>query len=96
METRIAIYNEKAFTSKGQLKKNAKAEFQTIKTNYKAEEMADYIKYLGYKDFKTPYFFTHIEATSPYSGERVKIFQDVNLNGSWIITTPQKLITFLA
>ena len=95
--TRIAIYKNSDFTSKGKLKKRARAEYITEIEKYDAGKMADYIKYLGYKDFSTPYFFTHIEATSPYNhGERVKIFQDVLVGSNWLITSPQSLITHLA
>ena len=93
--TRIQIFQTTQFTKTGKLKKNAKTEYITEVENYDAFKMADYIKYLGYTDFETPYFFTHIKAKSPYGGE-VRIFQDCMIGGQWLITSPQKLITGLA
>lgn len=93
--TKISIYKASDFTSKGMLKKRAKAEYQTEVESLDAGKMADYLKYLGYKDFSSPYFFTHIKAKSPYHDEEVKIFQDVYINGNKFITSPKELLIHL-
>lgn len=82
------------FTGKGKLKKNAKTEYKTELEKYDPEVMGRYIKYLGYSDFQSPYVFTHIKAKSPYQGQAV-IYQEVMVGGSYLITSPTKLLEAL-
>lgn len=89
--TRISIYNVSQFTSKGKLKKSAKAEYQKEAETIDKGVIARYIKDMGYHSFSTPYFFTHIKAVN-MKGEEVKIFQDVKIGSNYIITSPQELI----
>lgn len=93
--TKLSIYKTSDFKKNGSLKKKATAEYQTELEKMDMEKMADYIKYLGYKNFESPYFFTHIKAISPYNNQEVKIFVDVIINGNKFITSPTELLIHL-
>lgn len=48
-----------------------------------------------YTAFTSPYIFTHIIATNKQTGESVRIFEDVAMNGQYVMTSPIKLLKLL-
>ena len=95
--TKISIYKQSDFKKDGTLKKKAIAEFFREGETLNIPKIADEIKALGYHNFSSSYFFTHIKAESHLShGEPVKIFQDFRTATGWLITSPQELLTYLA
>lgn len=97
MKISIEVFGMGAFTKYGKLKKKAPHEVGCMMVDvepYTAgsvdtfiEETATMLK-REYQSFKSPYFFTHIEAVSKVTGEPVRIFETCND----LVTSPVKLL----
>ncbi len=100
MKINIEVYAPSAFTKYGKLKKNAQHELGRMMVDvepYTQNAVQDFIKETAtalkkdYGAFKSPYFFTHIEAVNRSTGETVRIFESCND----LITSPVKLLAEL-
>lgn len=100
MNIKIGVYDKKQFNKNGGLKKKAVSQlgFAWIDTQpYKLGEVEKWIKEVAeklgqeYEAFRSPYFFTHIEAINKVTKEPVLIFEHCGTRDGWIITTPSRL-----
>ena len=104
MIIKIKVYNNAQFTKSGRFKENAHTEFARMMvdiephtegaTDLFLKETAASLK-KEYTDFQSPYIFTHLNARSRATGELVRIFEDVTVNGHDLITSPVKLREYL-
>jgi len=104
MIIKIAVYDRNQYLKSGKLKKKAQVDFgrtlidvgttkKSVQTNFTKETAQELKK--DYAGFKSPYFFTHIEAVKISTGEPVYIYEDVTINGHKFITSPTKLLEAL-